>query len=1054
MNRRRQEIDNPSEGTCSWLLQDPLFIQWKKQKNGLLWLTGKPGSGKSTLLKHTLQHTESEITLSFFFYDRGSELQRTCRGLYQTLLHQLLLQYRDVVREHVSDIVDTFEATHRSYEGDINTWVRQGNELQEFLRACLLRILATYDVEIVIDALDECAREDILVLKGFFKRLQTEQPSDGHCLRLCITCRHYPLVKWTEGIEISVDQRNHADIQTYIGRALQEIEDDTDRLGISNDIIKQSNGVFLWVILVLPAILYQYRAGFDADQIRSYLQNHPTDLYSVFKDIINQLSDGSRPENDSARSLKLFQWLCFANRPLALTELRISMNINVEVLTSSMLSSSFSGLIKDDKHMEKRVKSLSGGLAEVKKDGETSFVQLIHQTVKDYLIHEGFKILDHRLWSEEIVIGHAHVSLAAACIQYMSMDQLVQNDGPISADDFPFLDYAICSWIPHAEKAEALNAARDEVLICFDWPSSRKVESWVRIWSQWYSGWPVHETTLLHASARHGFFSAVSAQLWKKTFLSDILVFLGFKSGMTLERLQPLARSVLQTYYSRGHQDINCKDESGRTPLSWASEMGQVAVVRLLLAQEKVDVDSRDIFGRTPLLWATTKGHGDVIRELAKRSASVNTPDRMGMTPLHVAAKKGDASLALLLVESGAELESPDGQGRTPLHEAVLYGHGTIVQALIDAGADVHARDKHGDSTLHRASGNRNQEVARSLVKKEVDLLAIVGMLLRHSVDINARNHELVTPLHRAARNGRKALVSLMLENGAEATTTDHRGRTPLDDAIANEDEDIIQILGPRKIKSMHVDSDDASSQDFDSGDATERSLKKAARSGQEAGVLQLLDQPEVDIATRSQAKALRAAALKGHVAIVKLLLERNSELVDHDDVEAALRRASGEGKVDIVRLLLDFGVSPRAPHEYEPSALHRAAATGQEETARLILRKRPGPGDEEFYGGFALHYAARAGQPALVELLLKNGSYASDRTSLGGATPLHAVAETRPAGQMAILQILARKKAYLDQEEPAGLDRYKAVVRVLLKKGADPRIRNSQGQTPLELAQ
>lgn len=186
----------------------------------------------------------------------------------------------------------------------------------------------------------------------------------------------------------------------------------------------------------------------------------------------------------------------------------------------------------------------------------------------------------------------------------------------------------------------------------------------------------------------------------------------------------------------------------------------------------------------------------------------------------------------------------------------------------------------------------------------------------------------------------------------------------------------------------------------------------------------------------------------------MKLLLERNPDLVDHYDVEAALRQASGEGEVEIVRFMLDFGVSPKAPQEYEPSALHQAAATGQEQTARLILRKRPGPGDEEFYGGFALHYAARAGQPALVELLLRNGSSANDRTSVLGTTPLHAVAEIRPAGQMAILQMLQRGKGDLGQEEPADLDRYKAVIRVLLKNGADPRLRDSEGHTPLELAQ
>ena len=1055
MNRRRQEVNDAAEGTCGWILQDPKFIGWKQEKNGVLWLTGKPGSGKSTLLKHIIKNSDSEILLSFFFYERGSKLQRTCRGLYQTFLHQLLFQYRDLVRQHVSDIVEKFEEAHRSYHGHGNDWVQQNNELQDFLRSCLLRILGTYEVEIVIDALDECTPEDILDLERFFKRLQVEQPSDGHVLRLCITCRNYPLVKWTDGVEIGVDTRNHVDIRTYIDRELKRLDDTADRESIGNDIIERSNGIFLWVVLVLPAVIWQHKAGFDVEQIRAYLQKRSIDLYSVFQDIIGQLSDAKRPESDPPRTLKLFQWLCFAHRPLSLTELRFSMNINVDGLPShSEPSGDNVVFIKDNKQMEKRVKSLSGGLAEIKKDGDAAFVQLIHQTVKDYLISHGFELLDHRLRSGDATIGHAHMELAAACIQYMSTDELVEKEGPISADDFPFLDYALCSWIPHAEKAEAMNAARDEILICFDWPSPLRVESWVKIWSQWYSGWPVHNTTLLHASARHGLFSAVSAQLWRRNFVSDFLIFLGFKAGPMFERFKPLARSVLQAYYSHGHLDINCEDENGRTALSLASEMGRLDVVKLLLSQDKLDINSRDAFGRTPLLWATTNGHDAVTMELIKRGADLNTQDNTGMTPLHSVAKKGTVSLALLLVENGAKSEIPDTQGRTPLHEATLYGHIGMVRILIDAGADVRAKDKYGDSTLHRACGNRSREVARNLINAETDVLAIADLLLRRGVNINTENDEGVTPLHRAVQNGRKALVALMLERGANIAKADRKGRTPLEVAVDNGDEDIMRLLAPSKSEATHDESAGVRLQKLSSVKDIASSLEEAARNGQEADILQLLEHNHTQIPISARAKALKAAASTGNVAIVKLLLHRNPEMVDHDDVRAALRQAAGDGQVDIVRFLLDFGVPPRATDEYEPSALHLAALSGQEGTARLILGKRPGPGDEEFYGGFALHYAAREGQPALVELLLKNGSYANERTTIWATTPLHAVAETAPAGTTAMLQVFQKKKMELTQEEAAAADRYKAVIQVLLKNGANPRLRNSQGQTALEVAQ
>lgn len=40
--------------------------------------------------------------------------------------------------------------------------------------------------------------------------------------------------------------------------------------------------------------------------------------------------------------------------------------------------------------------------------------------------------------------------------------------------------------------------------------------------------------------------------------------------------------------------NVDSKYDNGRTPLSYASEVGHKSIVRLLLAQQNVDVDSED----------------------------------------------------------------------------------------------------------------------------------------------------------------------------------------------------------------------------------------------------------------------------------------------------------------------------------------------------------------------------------------------------------------------------------------------------------------------------
>ena len=65
-----------------------------------------------------------------------------------------------------------------------------------------------------------------------------------------------------------------------------------------------------------------------------------------------------------------------------------------------------------------------------------------------------------------------------------------------------------------------------------------------------------------------------------------------------------------------GKVDVDSKDSDSRTPLSWAAEFGQEAVVKLLLETGKVDVDSKDSDSRTPLSWAAQNRHEAVVKLL------------------------------------------------------------------------------------------------------------------------------------------------------------------------------------------------------------------------------------------------------------------------------------------------------------------------------------------------------------------------------------------------------------------------------------------------------
>ncbi|KND87822.1 Ankyrin repeat domain-containing protein 50 [Tolypocladium ophioglossoides CBS 100239] len=64
-----------------------------------------------------------------------------------------------------------------------------------------------------------------------------------------------------------------------------------------------------------------------------------------------------------------------------------------------------------------------------------------------------------------------------------------------------------------------------------------------------------------------------------------------------------------------GRVNVELSDKDGRTPLSWAVEEGNDAVIKLLL-EKGANAESSDTEGRTPLSLAADQGHEDVIKLL------------------------------------------------------------------------------------------------------------------------------------------------------------------------------------------------------------------------------------------------------------------------------------------------------------------------------------------------------------------------------------------------------------------------------------------------------
>ncbi|KAH8729736.1 hypothetical protein BGZ61DRAFT_345615, partial [Ilyonectria robusta] len=575
MDSRFHDIDTAAQGTCQWLLQHKMYTSWASCDRGLLWIKGKPGSGKSTLLGHVLRNlvaAEGDLILSFFFHGRGAGLQRTSLGLFQSLLHQLLCQVPDTLQ----DLVATFQQRCETVGKPGAQWQWHPHELQRFFESSIPKVLKTRTVWLFLDALDESGEESAVKLVDGFQSLIQTLPTIGlKHFHVCFTCRHYPILEVDCAFEICAENENRKDISTFVHYKLSSFSSTIPDL-----ITSRAQGIFLWAWLVVKQVLNLNRRGIKLDRIEAEVHLVPQELGDLFCELIRNMGPDS---------LKLIEWILFAMKPLSLDELLWAMIVETDCQHKSLHQClSAMDYSSNKAGMKRRLQTLSCGLAEVDSDGE--IVQFIHQSVKDFFIKKGLSALNGSLSTAkpDFVVGMAHYRLSRICIRYLAMEEiglLASRDSSRWSSRFPFLQYAMTSWVAHTKQSDARSVPQDDLLEYFTWPSNIFVERWVRIYGmleKYSKDCPLEGTSLVHIMSRYGVVGAL---------------------GTILERADQIGTS------------IDSKDSSGRTPLLWAAAEGHEAVMRLLL-DRGADIKAADSYSWTPLLWAAAEGHEAVIRLL------------------------------------------------------------------------------------------------------------------------------------------------------------------------------------------------------------------------------------------------------------------------------------------------------------------------------------------------------------------------------------------------------------------------------------------------------
>jgi ankyrin repeat protein len=210
-------------------------------------------------------------------------------------------------------------------------------------------------------------------------------------------------------------------------------------------------------------------------------------------------------------------------------------------------------------------------------------------------------------------------------------------------------------------------------------------------------------------------------------------------------------------------------DKTSMTSLMIAAKRGDASRVRSLLAAG-ADPNGVNAEGGTPLQYAVSSGKIAVVQALLAGGANVRACSPDGYTVLHAVAVDREVPIAELLLAAGADVNARTTKNVTPLMASVgsPYSIAKMSLTLIRAGADVNAADSDGETVLLGATGNA-LEVIEELLKKGAN------------PNIQSKRFSGETPLHKAAFNGLKDEVEILLRYGADSTIRNNKGQTPLD---------------------------------------------------------------------------------------------------------------------------------------------------------------------------------------------------------------------------------------------------------------------------------
>jgi len=267
------------------------------------------------------------------------------------------------------------------------------------------------------------------------------------------------------------------------------------------------------------------------------------------------------------------------------------------------------------------------------------------------------------------------------------------------------------------------------------------------------------------------------------------------------------------------------------------------------------------------------------------------------------------------------------------------------------------------------------------------------------------------TPLHRAVIEGKDALATQLILNGAEVNRRDSSGMAPLDWAL---------MFGRIAVATLLIEKGaDLSLRDSEGKTALHRAAMLGCRE-----IVQTMLQNGADMYARDGKGNLPLHYAKESEIFLIFILQGFDLDSKNDEGRGFLHIFARDRNCKLLELFINKGADCNLPDSRGRTPLHDAVMICDDGVASLLLEKGALRGIQDSEGNTPLHLAIVEGCLQCAELLVKDGSELNCPNKRG-ETPLHS----------------------------ALLEGHRRMIELLLEKGADINAADSEGKTPLHMA-